>query len=118
MVPLPSSLMSKLPSLATVIPTGRPQTLPSGMTCLRQATAWQASGREDSAVVFGGALVASVQAQVKRSRVRLHEHIWDDDFVRELRMFPFVARVGVIPDVEPRPAVKAAWAHTANVIGR
>jgi hypothetical protein len=32
MVSSPSSLMSRLPSLATVIPAGRPQTLPSGVT--------------------------------------------------------------------------------------
>ena len=32
MVLLPSSLKSRLPSFATVIPTGRPQTLPSGVT--------------------------------------------------------------------------------------
>jgi len=41
MVLLPSSLISKLPSLATVIPTGRPQTLPSGET-RRRAISGQA----------------------------------------------------------------------------
>ena len=31
-VPLPSSLIRRLPSLATVIPSGRPQTFPLGVT--------------------------------------------------------------------------------------
>ena len=34
MVPSPSSLISRLPSLATGISTGRPQTFPSGVTKL------------------------------------------------------------------------------------
>jgi len=38
MVPFPSSLKRRLASLATVIPTGRPQTFPSGVTELHHST--------------------------------------------------------------------------------
>src|SRR6266481_1944551 len=33
-------------------------------------------------------------------------------------MFPFVARILMIADVKPRPAIEPAGAHTADVVGR
>src|SRR5438445_13036249 len=73
---------------------------------------------EDVAFVFGRELVARVKAQVKRRRVRLHEYIGNDHFVGELRMFSFVAWIGVVAEVKPRPAIEATGPHTADVIRR
>src|SRR5881409_3518363 len=75
-------------------------------------------GGEDVAFVFGGELVAGVKAQIERGRVRLHKHVGNDDFIGKLRVFPFVAWVGMIADVKPRPTIKPAGAHTADVVGR
>src|SRR5881396_2891692 len=50
--------------------------------------------------------------------MRLHEHIGHDDLVGKLRMFPFVAWIGMVADVKPGPAIKAAGVHTANIIRR
>src|SRR5262249_7075602 len=33
-------------------------------------------------------------------------------------MFPFVARIRVVTDVKPRPAIKASVPHTADIVGR
>src|SRR6267143_2687534 len=73
---------------------------------------------EDVAFVFGWELLAGVKAQVQRGRVRLHEHIRNNDLISELRMFSLVSRIGMIADVKPRPAIKAAGTHTADVVGR
>src|SRR5882724_5166140 len=75
-------------------------------------------GGEDVAFVFGWELLAGVKAQVQRGRVRLHEHIRNNDLISELRMFSLVSRIGMIADVKPRPAIKAAGTHTADVVGR
>src|SRR5437667_6204988 len=50
--------------------------------------------------------------------MRLHEHVRNDNFVSKLRMFPFVARIDMVADVKPRPAIKAARFNTTDVIGR
>src|SRR5438045_4803106 len=102
MVPLPSSLKRRLPSLATVIPTGRPQTLPSGVT--KPVTKSSYSPRalpggmieryphnfvpgaflpvpravkrgKNVAFVVSRELLTSVKAQVERGGVRMHMHI-------------------------------------------
>src|SRR5512132_4064734 len=49
--------------------------------------------------------------------MRLHEHIGDYDFVGELGMLSLVARILMISDVIPRPAVKSAGTHVADVVG-
>src|SRR2546421_13104173 len=72
---------------------------------------------ENVALVFGRELVAGVKTQVETGRMRLHEHIGNIHLIGELRMFSFVAGVGVIADVKPGPAIKAARAYAANVIG-
>src|SRR4029450_3322573 len=50
--------------------------------------------------------------------MRLHKHVGNDDFIGELWMFSFVARILMISDVIPRPAVKSAGTHTADVVWR
>ena len=50
--------------------------------------------------------------------MRLHEHIGNNDLIGKLGMFSFVALVRMIADVKPRPAIKAAGADTADVVGR
>src|SRR5512132_4515713 len=50
--------------------------------------------------------------------MRLHEHIGDDDFVGKLGMLSLVAWILMISDVIPRPAVKSAGTHAADVVGR
>src|SRR5207244_13651573 len=63
-------------------------------------------------------LIAGVKAQIERGRVRLHEHIGNDDFIGKFRVFSLVARILTISDVKPRPAIKSAGTHTADVVGR
>src|SRR6266550_3848414 len=74
--------------------------------------------RKDVAFVFGGKLVAGVKAQIERGRMRLHEHVGDDHFIRKLGVFSLVAWIDMVANVEPGPAIKAARAHAADVIGR
>src|SRR5438034_7778188 len=50
--------------------------------------------------------------------MRLHEHVRNDNFVSKLRMFPFVARIDMVADVKPGPAIKPAGFYTTDVIGR
>src|SRR3954449_3179680 len=50
--------------------------------------------------------------------MRLDEHIGDYNFTGELGMLSFVARILMISDVIPRPAVKSAGTHAADVVGR
>src|SRR6185503_3911834 len=50
--------------------------------------------------------------------MRLHEHIGDDDFTGELGMLSLVAWILMISDVIPRPSIKSAGTHAADVIGR
>ena len=47
----------------------------------------------------------------------LHKHIGHDDFIGKLGMFSLVARIDMVANVKPRPAIKAARLHTADVIG-
>src|SRR6266550_4378095 len=71
---------------------------------------------EDISLVFGGELVAGVKAQIKRRGMRFHKYFGNDDFVGELGMFALVVRIDMVANVEPGPAIKAARAHTADVI--
>jgi len=50
--------------------------------------------------------------------VRLHEHIGNDDFIGKLRMFPCVARIRMVADIKPRPAIKPARDAHCDVVGR
>ena len=73
---------------------------------------------ENVAFIFGWKLIAGVKTQIERGRVSLHKHIGDDDFVSELRMFPFVARIDMVANVKPGPAIKTTGPHAADVIRR
>src|SRR5882757_1831752 len=74
-------------------------------------------GSEDVAFVFRRKLVASVETQIKRGRVRRYEHIRNNDFGSELRMFSFVSRIGMVANIKPWPTIEAAGPHTADVVG-
>src|SRR6266513_362329 len=50
--------------------------------------------------------------------MRLDEHIGDYNFTGELGMLSLVTRILMITDVIPRPAVKSAGTHAADVVGR
>ena len=50
--------------------------------------------------------------------MRLHEHVGDDHFIGKLGVFSLVAWIDMVANVKPGPAIKAAQAHTADVIGR
>src|SRR5207302_7539721 len=75
-------------------------------------------GGEDVAFVFRWKLVASIETQVKRGRVRLHKNIRNNDLIGKLRMFSFVTRIGMIAVVKPWPAIKPARPNTPDVVGR
>src|SRR6266487_2245035 len=75
-------------------------------------------GCENVVLVFRRKLVAGVETQIKRGRVRLHEDIRHDDFISELKMFSLMPRIRMVANVKPRPAIKAAGTHSANVVGR
>src|SRR6266516_1327994 len=47
----------------------------------------------------------------------LHEHIRNDHLIGKLRMFSLVSWVGMIADVKPGPAIKAARTYAADIIG-
>src|ERR1044072_2997949 len=73
---------------------------------------------EDVALVLKRKLVAGVKTQIERCGMRLHKHVWDNDLVGKFRMLSFVARIRVIPNVKPWPAIKAAGTHAADVVRR
>src|SRR5437867_6111043 len=50
--------------------------------------------------------------------MRLQEHVGHDYLASELRMFPFVARIGMVANVKPWPAIESAGPDTADVIRR
>src|SRR5207248_2806516 len=49
--------------------------------------------------------------------MRLYEHIRHDHFIGKLGMFSFVARIDMVGDIKPGPAIKPAGFDTADVIG-
>jgi hypothetical protein len=50
--------------------------------------------------------------------VRFHKHVGNDGFIGELGMFSFVTRILMISDVIPRPSIKTAGPHAADIVGR
>src|SRR6266550_1798351 len=50
--------------------------------------------------------------------MRLHKHVWHDHFIGQLRMLSFVARIDVVAEIKPGPAIKPPGADTADVIRR
>src|SRR6267378_696638 len=50
--------------------------------------------------------------------MRFHKYVGDDDFVGELGGVALVVWIDMVANVEPGPAIKAARAHTADVVGR
>ena len=48
----------------------------------------------------------------------LHEYVGNDDLISELRMFALVARIDVVANVKPGPAIETARADTTDVVGR
>src|SRR5207248_1966277 len=75
-------------------------------------------GGENVAFVFSRKLVAGVETQIKRGRVCLYKHVGNNHLISKLRMFSLVSRIRMIADVKPRPAIKAARTHAADVVGR
>src|ERR1700757_1789569 len=74
--------------------------------------------RKDVSFEFGRELIPIVKTKVQRSRMRLDQYVRDDRFAGQLRMSPFVARIGMISNVEPWPTVKAAGLYAADVVRR
>src|SRR5437868_1848293 len=68
------------------------------------------------AAIFGRELVAGVKANIERSGMRLHQHIRNECFGGQLRMFAAMPRVFVSANVKPRPAVKSAGLNVTDVV--
>src|SRR5260370_16133324 len=73
---------------------------------------------ENLALVFGRELIAFVEGDFQRRIVWLQEHVGNNDFIFELGMLAFVARVLVAAGVIPGPSVKAAILNVSYVIRR
>ena len=75
-------------------------------------------GGKDIAFIFRRELIAFVKRDSERSIVRLQEHIGNDHFIFQFGMLAFVPRVLIAAGVIPGPAIKAAFLHVSDVVGR
>src|SRR6266480_8005496 len=73
---------------------------------------------ENIAFVFSRKLIAAVKTKIQRGAMRLEKHVRDNDLIGKIDMFSFVARIDMVADVKPWPAIESAGAHAADVIGR
>src|SRR5580765_1118278 len=67
-------------------------------------------------VVFGREIPALIEHDLERSRVGLEEHIGYGDTVFQVGVLAFVARIFVVANVEPWPAVKGSLLDMRRVI--
>src|SRR5271167_357194 len=72
---------------------------------------------ENIALVFLWELFAVIKRQFQRRVVRMKDDIRRNDFVFQLGMFAFVARVLMAAHIPPGPTVKTAVLHVGDIVG-
>src|SRR5690349_11634005 len=74
-------------------------------------------GRERIAAILGGKVVAVVEGHAKRGRMRLDQHVRRGDPAFQVAPRAGMARILMVADVEPGPAVEGILAHPRDIIG-
>src|ERR1700690_2989893 len=74
-------------------------------------------GRERVAAIPLGKLGSFVEGDAKRSGMRLNQDVGNGNLARQFRMRAGMARVLMIAEVVPRPAVKTVVFNMRDVIG-
>ncbi|CDX27565.1 hypothetical protein MPL3356_70065 [Mesorhizobium plurifarium] len=70
---------------------------------------------EGVALIISRKIAAFVEGDVERRRMRLHQHIRNGDLAGEVGASALVARVLVVADIVPGPAVESAFLHRGRV---
>src|SRR5262249_7533272 len=73
-------------------------------------------GREYVAAILGGKVLAVVEREAKRSRMRLQQHVGDRDLVLQVGARSDVPGILVGTDVEPWPAIERILADAGHII--
>ena len=73
---------------------------------------------ERVAFIFGGKLIRRIEGDSERRRMRLNENVGRRDVVRQIGPLVLVARVLMIAEIVPGPAIEGALRHMRRIVGR
>ncbi len=80
----------------------------------RRAIPRAVQGDEGVAFVVGGKLIRRIEGDAERRRMRLNENVGHRDAFREIRPLVLVARVLMVAEIIPGPAIEGALASHAS----
>src|SRR5471032_2763592 len=86
------------------------------VTCPSLAIPGTVEGRKDVALIFRRKFGAFVETEIERGRVALDEHVRRQNLAGKLGMLARVARVLMISEIKPWPAIEPSRLHVADVI--
>ena len=73
---------------------------------------------EGAASVFRGKLIRRIEGDAERRRMRLKENVGRRDAVREIGPLVLVARVLMVAEIVPGPAIEGAFRNMRCIVGR
>src|SRR5271163_5359623 len=73
---------------------------------------------EGVASIFGGKLIRRIEGDGERRRMRLNENVGRRDVVRQIGPLVLVARVLMVAEIIPGPAIEGALRYMRYVVGR
>ena len=73
---------------------------------------------EGVALVVGGELVRAIKGDGERRGMRLNENVRRRDGVREIGPLVLVARILIVAEIVPGPAIEGALRYMGYVVGR
>ena len=73
---------------------------------------------EGVARIFGGKLIRRIEGDAERRRMRLNENVRRRDAVRKVGALAFVARILMVAEIVPGPAIEGARRHVRYIVRR